>query len=450
MRQPGAIGRAARLVAFALLAIATVSLQSSKAEAVNIQRVVSPLGIEAWLVEEHGLPLVAMQFAFRGGATQDPDGRPGVAHFLTTMLDEGAGDLDAKVFQERTEDLAMRLSFDTGRDQFTGSFQSLAEHLDEGADLLRLALTQPRFDADALERMRTRLLSDLAFDAKDPQSIAARLWFETAFGTHPYGRPVKGTPESVAAITRDDLEGFRRNTFARDGLKISIVGDITAEAAGRLIDSVFGALPAAGELRAIAEVLPAKGPSRTLHEMDNPQAVAQFGHAGIARKDPDYVAAFVLNYIIGGGGFSSRLTEQVREKRGLAYSVYSYIDPYERSHVFFGGVATKNEAIEESLTVIRQVLEEMLADGPGEEELANAKQYLIGSYALRFDTSSKIASQLLWIQIEELGIDYIDNRNGLIESVSMEDLRRVAKRLLRPDSLIVTIVGRPQGNGKAG
>jgi len=428
--------------ALAVMAIAIFSA-TSDARAMKIQEITSPGGIKAWLVEEHSVPLMALRYAFRGGSSQDPEGKPGVANFLTSMLDEGAGEMRAAEFQSKLDELAIRMQSSASRDAFSGSFQTLTVNREEAVKLLRMALNEPRFDKDAVERMRTSISTGIVFDSKDPDKIASREWFRIAFEGHPYARSVKGSQESVAAISGEDLSAFHKRNFAKDNLKISVVGDINAKELGVLLDKVFGALPEKADIKEVAQVVPKNGPIRKVIKMDVPQSVAQFGHGGINRKDKDFIPAYVLNYILGGGGFSSRLTEEVREKRGLAYSVYSYVYPYVHASIYFGGVATKNEGIAESLEVIRDELRRMAEHGPTPEELADAQQYLTGSYALRFDTSTKIASQLLWIQVEELGIDYVDKRNGLIDAITIDDIKRVAKKLLKPDSLIVTIVGRP-------
>src|SRR6478672_7829984 len=377
--------RQTRFAAIALLA----SLAASSADAMEIKRVISPGGIEAWLVESHANPLIAMRFAFRGGAAQDPRDRQGLAYFVSGMMDEGAGGLDSVAFQERLQSLATRMDFDAGRDVMLGNVQMLTANKDESFELLRLAMSKPRFDADAIERVRGQIIAGLKFDENDPEEVASLAWDRLAFRDHPYGRPIKGTKASIAAITRDDLHGYLRRVFARDKLAITVVGDIDAETLGRALDHVFGALPQRSELAPVADVKPPLGPAREIIEMNVPQSVAQFGHRAFSRKDDDFMAAYILNYIIGGGGFSSRLMEEVREKLG------------------------------------------------------GAKSYLTGAYALRFESSSSIANQLLWIQIEDLGIDYIDRRNTLIENVSLDDIRRVAKRLIDADRLITTIVGKP-------
>ena len=431
--------RQTRFAAIALLA----SLAASSADAMEIKRVISPGGIEAWLVESHANPLIAMRFAFRGGAAQDPRDRQGLAYFVSGMMDEGAGGLDSVAFQERLQSLATRMDFDAGRDVMLGNVQMLTANKDESFELLRLAMSKPRFDADAIERVRGQIIAGLKFDENDPEEVASLAWDRLAFRDHPYGRPIKGTKASIAAITRDDLHGYLRRVFARDKLAITVVGDIDAETLGRALDHVFGALPQRSELAPVADVKPPLGPAREIIEMNVPQSVAQFGHRAFPRKDDDFMAAYILNYIIGGGGFSSRLMEEVREKRGLAYSVHSNLFPYQHGAVFVGNVATQNERVGQSLEVIESELRRLAEEGPSAEELAGAKSYLTGAYALRFESSSSIANQLLWIQIEDLGIDYIDRRNTLIENVSLDDIRRVAKRLIEADRLITTIVGKP-------
>ena len=419
------------------------SVPAAPADAMDIKRVTSPGGIEAWLVESHANPLIAIRFAFRGGASQDPADKQGLAYFVSGMMDEGAGDLDAVAFQERSQTLAMRMDFDAGRDVMLGNVQMLTANKDESLDLLRLAMAKPRFDADAVERVRGQIIAGLKFDENDPEEVAALAWDRLAFRDHPYGRPIKGTKSSIAAIGIDDLRDYARRVFARDKLVITVVGDIDAEKLGPTLDHVFGALPQASSLAPVADVKPPLGPAREIITMEVPQSVAQFGHRAFSRKDDDFMAAYILNYIIGGGGFSSRLMEEVREKRGLAYSVHSNIFPYQHGAVFVGSVATQNEAVAQSLAVIESELKRLAEEGPSAEELASAKSYLTGAYALRFESSSSIANQLLWIQIEDLGIGYVEKRNELVEQVTLGDIKLVAKRLIEADRLITTIVGKP-------
>jgi zinc protease len=418
---------------------------SLPAAAMNIQQITSPGGIKAWLVEEHSVPLISLRYAFDGGNSQDPEGKAGVANFITAMMDEGAGDLKSEQYQERMEDLAMRMRYDDTKDSLYGSFETLTTNRDKAVDLLKLSVQNPRFDTDAVERIRQQLIANLIYADKDPDKVAMREWYAQAFAGHPYARSSSGTAESVGKITRDDLLAYHKRVFARDNLKVVAVGDITAAELGKLIDEVFGGLPAKADLFPVAQTEPLTGGSQQVIDMGVPQSVAVFGLGAMPRKDPDFMTAFVVNHILGGGGFSAKLMEEVREKRGLAYSVYTYIQPDRYTSVLIGSVATKNASMAESLDIIRKEMKKMAENGPTQADLDAAKSYLTGSYALRFDTNAKIASQLLGLMQEGFGPDYVENRNKMIEAVTLADAKRVAARLLKPDDLIVTIVGKPAG-----
>lgn len=430
-------------LAFLLVVAFSLGFGATPVFAMKIERVVSPKGIVAWLVQENNVPLIAMRFAFKGGASQDADGKEGTAYLLSGMIDEGAGDLPSSQFQDKIEDLAMRLSFEASRDHFSGNFQTLSARKDEAFALLKLALNQPRFDADAIERVRSQIVSSLKFDANNPQNVATRAWFKSAYKGHPYARPTKGVEASITGVSRDDLVAAHKMIFTREHLRVAVVGDISPEELGVMLDDVFGTLPEKSGIRDINEAEPVFGPVEETIEMAVPQSVVQFGHQGIKRSDKDFIPAYILNYILGGGGFSSRLMEEVREKRGLAYSIYSYLYPLEDGALVLGGVATKNASVEEAVALVRAEFNRMAEEGPTEVEFENAKNYLTGSYALRFDTSSKIASQLLWIQVEGLGIDYVEQRNEMIRAVSLDDMKAVAKRLLDGNKLRFMIVGQP-------
>jgi len=440
----GQLARALAAAPLAALIAAFLTTFSGPAHAMKIQTIKSPGGIEAWLVEEHSVPMMAMRFAFEGGSSQDPVGKEGLANFLTAMLDEGAGDLVSRDFQERMEDLSMRMSYEEAKDGFYGNFQTLTANRDESVKLLKLALNEPRFDADAVKRIRQQLLASLVYAARDPDKVALEKWYASAFAGHPYARPANGTEETVGKrIEREDLEAYRKRVFAKDTLKVVAVGDINAEQLGKLLDDVFGDLPEKADLMPVPKTSPVTGGRQEVVEMNVPQSVAVFGLGAMARKDPDFIPAFILNQILGGGGFASKLMEEVREKRGLAYSVYTYVYPYQHASIFSGGVATRNEAMGQSLEVIRDELKKMADNGPSQADLDNSKDYLIGSYPLRFDTNAKIATQLLGLRVDGFGPEYVDNRNAMIAAVTLDDVKRVAKRLLATDDLIVTIVGKP-------
>jgi zinc protease len=231
--------------------------------------------------------------------------------------------------------------------------------------------------------------------------------------------------------------------FARSNLKVATIGAIEADEIAKLVDRGFAGLPEEPNLTPVPDIVPQGNGENDIVEMDVPQTVITFGGLGLKRSDPDFVPAFVLNHILGGGSFSSRLYREVREKRGLAYSVYSALSPLRHAGLFIGGVSTRNDRAAESLSIILEQIRELAESGPTEDELAKTKSFLVGSFPLRFDTSAKIAQQLLEIQIENLGIDYIDRRNDLIRAVTADDVRRAAGRFLTEASLLVTLVGRP-------
>ncbi len=433
----------------AVLSVAVALMAPLAAHATTIQRVVSPGGIEAWLVQDSSVPLIAFDFSFRGGANQDPVDKPGVATMATALLDEGAGEFDSRSFHERVESKAIQLGFTANRDQISGSLRTLSANQDEAFEMLRLAVTSAHFDAVDVERIRDQMLSGLRRETTSPNEIANRRWWSTAFPGHPYGRPVRGTLESIPTVTTADLKDYMRRVFARDTLKIAIVGDIDAATAGKFIDKVFGSLPAKGNLTAVPVVRPQGLGQKISVDLDVPQSVLMLGGLGIPRDDPDFIAAFVVNHILGGGSFSSRLYREVREVRGLAYSVFSTLIPLDHTALFMTGTATRADRTGQTLDVLQSEIRRLAEDGPTEDELAKAKSFLTGSYALRFDTSGKIAQQLVQIQVDGLGIDYIDKRNSLVEAVTLADVKRVAKRLL-DGGMLVTVVGRPQATPAKG
>lgn len=436
---------AAAALTVALLAL---GFAAAPARATTIERVVSPGGIKAWLVHETSVPLVTVEFAFDGGAAQDPAGKAGTANLMASLLDEGAGAFDANAFQERLDRKAVQLSFHAGRDYIRGTLRTLAENRDEAFDDLRLALTQPRFDPADVELNRAQILSGLRRQLKSPTSLAALRWWETAFAGQVYGRPIGGSLESVPKITIDDLRAYQRRVMARDDLTVAIVGDIDADAAKAMLDHVFGALPAQAQLTPVKWVMPKGAGQRINVDLDVPQTVIDFGGPGIARHDPDFYAAYIVNDILGGGSFTSRLYHEVRQKRGLVYSIYDSLLWYNGTAVFMGSTATRADRADETISLIEQEVHRLAEDGPTADELAKAKAYLNSSFVLNLDTSTKIATLLVQLQIDHLGIDYMDKRQQLIGGVTLADARRVAKRLLG-GGLLFTVVGRPAGLASA-
>ncbi len=433
-----------RLRGSAVAIAALFAVAGTPAFATTIERVVSPGGIEAWLVHEPAVPMIAIDFAFAGGAIQDSPGKAGTANLVASLLDDGVGEYDSKTFHERLERKAIELNYEAERDTLRGSLRTLTENRDEALEALRLGLTAARFDPTDVALNRAQIMSTLRRATTNPTEMASLRWWQVAFADHPYGRPVAGTLESVPAITVDDLKDYTGRVLARGNLKIAVVGDIDAETVKAMLDHVFGALPAEPQLRPVANVTPHGLGRRIVVKLDVPQAVVTFGGTGIARKDPDFMAAYIVNHILGGGSFSSRLYQEVREKRGLAYSVYDSLVWLNHSALFIGGTATRADRTGETLDLIQKEIHRLAEDGPTADELAKAKAYLNGSFALNLDTSSKIAALLVQLQRDGLGIDYFSRRPEMINAVTLDDARRVAKRLL-DGGLLVTVAGRPEG-----
>ncbi|MFP4450567.1 MAG: M16 family metallopeptidase [Rhodosalinus sp.] len=412
--------------------------------AVEIEEVTSPGGITAWLVEDRNIPFVALEIRFQGGTSLDAPGKRGAVHLMTSLLGEGAGDMDAQGFARAVEGVAADFDYDAGDDVVSVSARFLTETRDEAVELLRASLVEPRFDADAVERVRAQAVSAIRSDLQDPSVIAGRAFDRVAFGDHPYGTAPDGTPESVAALTRDDLIAAHGDALARDRIFVGAAGDITAEDLGALLDELLGDLPAEGApLPEDAEVGLSGGVK--VVEFDTPQSVAVFGHEGLPRDHEDFFEAFVLNQIVGGGGFESRLMQEVREKRGLTYGVYSYLAPKDHAALYLGRVASANDRIAEAIGVIRDEWESVAEEGVSAQELEDAKTYLTGAYPLRFDGNGPIANILVGMQMDGLPIDYAETRNDKVRAMTLEEINRVAADLFDPESLTFVVAGRPEG-----
>ena len=442
-----------RLLLAAAVALSLAWL-ASPARAAEIERIVSPGGIEIWYVQEKSLPIIALEIAFENaGNSSLPDGKQGLANMISTLLDEGAGDMDSFSFQRRADELALRLRFSDNADTFRVTLRTLSGNRDDAFDLLGLALSAPRFDADPVERMRAGILSDLNRRINDPDYLLGVAWLATAYPDHVYGRPSRGTIETVESFTQDDLRDFVATRFTQDRLLVGAVGDVDGAEIARLVDAALGGLPATGPVFDVPRIDPVTGPMVEVIRQDIPQSSIIWGTAGIMREDPDYYAAVVMNTVLGGASFISRMWNSVREERGLAYSVGTGISPLGHTSYFSGGVATRNDQVAEAYAIIEAEMQRMAEDGLTDQELADAKTYSIGNFALSLDTNSSLARVLVGLQVADLGIDYIDKRAGYINAVTKGDVLRVARRIFWGDEnatsgslrMITTIVGDPVG-----
>ncbi len=432
------------MIRFALTLAAVIGLSGPVHAAVDIQEVTSPGGITAWLVEEDAVPFTALELRFRGGGSLDRDGKRGAINLMSATLEEGAGDLDAQAFAIARDELAASFRFDVSRDTLSVSARFLTENRDEALALLKLALTEPRFDENAIERVRAQILSNIRSETNDPNTIAGKRLNALAYGDHPYATVFDGTLESVAALTREDVLNAYSDVVVKDRVYVGATGDITAEELGVVLDDLLGDLPTGGAPLPAPVDLQLTG-GVTVETLDVPQSVALFAQAGIPRDDPDFFAAFVANEVFGGSGLQSRLSLEVREERGLTYGIGSYLFNWDYASLLLGQFASANDRVGEAISVVKSEWARVAEEGVTEEELDAAKTYLTGAYPLRFDSNASIARILVGMQIDGLPIDYIETRNSKVEAVTVEDVKRVAKRLYQPEALRFIVVGQPEG-----
>jgi len=430
-----------RIFAF-VLSVLMLSLPA-RAE-VKIEEVISPGGIKAWLVQDPSIPFMVLELRFRGGASLDAPGKRGAINLMTGLLEEGTGDLDSRGFAKAVEELAASFSYDVGDDSLRISARFLSENRDDAIDLLRGSIIAPNFAQVDIDRVRDQVLTGLRSSTTDPNDIARKAWDAMAFGAHPYGSDHSGTEQSVTALDRDDIVAAHKAVLARDRLYVGAVGDITPQELGPMLDRLLDDLPETGAAMPTPAELSITGGMRVV-EFDTPQSVAIFGHKGVAQEDPDFFAARVLNQVLGAGGFESRLTTEVREKRGLTYGVYSFLVPQDFAATLQGQVASSNDRIAEAIDVIQDEWRKAATDGITQEELDAAKTFITGAYPLNFSGNGPIARIMVGMQMLGLPIDYIATRNEKVEAVTLADVKRVASELLTPDDLMFVVVGKPEG-----
>ena len=425
-----------------LSTVFVLAMMALPAAAADIKNLDLGKETQVWFAEDHTVPIVALVAALPSGSAYDPATKAGLASFAASLMDEGAGGLDSKAFHEALANRAIQFRAGVERDYMTISVVTLTENLPEAMHLLQLALTRPRFDADAVARVRTQTLQGLEQAQSQAPATARRNFATIFFNGHPYGHASDGDAASIASITVDDLRGFARSHWVRGGLKISVAGDITAPAAIKLIADTFKPVPA---------VTPPPPPpigklgQPGLHvtPMAVPQPSVMFGLPGIMRHDPDFIPGYVANYILGGGGFSSRLMDEVRVKRGLTYGIETQLSSYSRASIMVGSVATRADAVNQTISVVKDTLGKFAASGATQTELDDAKTYLTGSFPIAFASNAGIASQLSAFQRQGLDIGYVARRNSLIQAVTLDDVKRVAKRLYDPARLTVVVAGTP-------
>ena len=431
--------------AFAAVGYACAAWLPGEAAAIDIKEVTTPLGLKAWLVEDHSVPVITLSFSFAGGAALEPEGQKGVTSLMAELLTDGAGSLPAQAYKKREQDAAASIGFAASLDRVSGSLRALSANREESFELLRLALTAPRFDADMIEQRRAQFIASLNQSSQRPPSVAARTLMGAVFAGHPYARNSEGLRDTLKTLSAEDVRKRWSSLIDRSGLVIAAVGDITEAELARELDRTFGQLPAGTAKPQPPEWTPISKPRTLVVERPVPQSVVQMAMPGIARTDPDWYPAFVMNHILGGGGQQSRLFTEVRERRGLAYSISSGLRTWRKASLFAISTASANEKVAETIKVVRAEMARFRTEGAGEQELADAKTYLTGALPVSLDSSSSVAGLLHSMQLDGLPRDHLEKRPKQIAAVSLEDVRRLARRLLRDDATITVIVGKPVG-----
>ena len=430
-------------LAFIMLCSPVAAAENGDRKFLNIQEVTSASGITAWLVEDHSVPVIAVQFSFRdAGAKNDPLSKQGLARLASNTMDEGAGEIKSQDFQKTLQNRSITLRFNVSRDHFGGALKTLTRHKDEAFDLLKLALTAPRFDAEPVNRMRLANQSRIKSSLSNPKWMAARIQNDRIFENHPYALNSGGTLSSLEKVTSENLRAFHK-TLGKNQLVIGVAGDITPDELKMLLDDVFGSLPVVETKE--TKIFPLQNTGKTyLYKQDIPQTIIEMSQKGISRTDEDYYTAQVMNFILGASGFGSRLMEEIREKRGLTYGIYSYFRDYRETDVLHVSTSTANDNTKELISLIHTEWDKMKETPVSAKELQDAKSYLIGSLPLSLTSTDSIASILLSLQMDGLPIDYLDQRQKKLEQVSAQDIQMVAKRLLDKDHFTTILVGNPQ------
>lgn len=422
-----------------------VLLFAGTAEAARIQEVTSSSGVKAWLVEDHKLPLIAMSFAFRGGVEQDPADRQGLANLSISLLAEGAGPYDAAAFQQHLSDHSISLKFSAGRDALAGSLKTLSADRQEAFGLLTLALTDAHIDAKDFERLCAEQLSGVRAQFGDPGWQARYGLFQKVFGAHPYGQRRLGTTKTLAKLTREDVKAFIASHLARDNLIVAVAGDISAKELAVLLDQSFGKLPRHARITPVKDVAWPQDAAMILTPREGTQTELFFSMPGPKTDDPDWYAAEVANYILGGGGFSSRLMQDVRDKKGLTYGIDTGLSPSEHAGLIIGQAATDNPKTKEAWEIVQATMRHFYEDGVTEKEITMAKDYLTGSLPLALTSTDRIAEVMVSLQLEHRKADYLDQRLDYIRNVSAADVEAAIHHWFNPDRVTLSMVGKPDG-----
>lgn len=421
-----------------------INAYETKGKYLTIKDVTSRKGISIWVVEDHSLPVISLRFAFSGsGSMHDTVEKQGLARLVSNTMDEGAGDMDSHAFQKTLSDHAITLRFDASRDNYSGHVKTLSKNKETAFSLLKLALTKPRFDSEPVERMRQSNLSRIRHDMTDPEWMAARLSNDIVFEGHPYALNSGGTLTSLKKITQEDLRNFVKESLTLDRLKVVVAGDVNAEDIAATIDDIFGDLPAGSSQGTSQSATVQNQGTVTLYKKDIPQSLVEISMPGIRQDHHDYAVAEVMNFIFGGAGFGSRLMDEIREKRGLTYGIYSGLSMMAETDTIEISASTKNESAAEMIALIKAEMDKMARTAPSDEEVQKAINYLIGSVPLDMTSTDKISSILLHMTTHCIDPNYFDKRENMLRQVKPANILRLSQQYLDPKRMTIVVVGNP-------
>ncbi len=433
------------LLAFLLFAGLHARAKDNQSSFIDIKTFTTPKGITVWYVEDKTLPIISLSFLFKNaGTAYDPNNKQGLTRMLSNTMDEGAGDVDAQDFQRQLSDNSISLSFESGRDNFGGSLVTLSRNKDLAFKLLGLAINAPRFDEEAVFRMRDANLARVKSSLSEGDWIAARIMNDRAFDGHPYAKNSGGTISGLNAITPEDLKNIYRSSITKDNLIVAAAGDVNEATLSKAVDSIFSSLPASEKKAEIADITEPKHKGITLYKKDIPQTMVEVMLPAFDQKEPDAYALQVLNYIFGGAGFGSRLMEKAREEKGLTYGIYSSVLDMQHADMMNISTSTKNETAGEMISIIKAEMEKLKMEKVSEKELADAKSYITGSMPLALKSTESLSDIALSLQEQEKPVDYLDHYADKIMAVSADDVLRVAKRVLNENNMSIVLVGQPE------
>jgi len=424
-----------------LLILACLQITSVQA-APDIKHWTSKKGAQVYYAHAPGLPIVDLQISFNAGSARDAK-LSGLSSLTNHMLGMGAGDLDATKIAQRFETVGAQFSHSADRDQAWVKLRSLSQEkwLESALDTLALVLEKPNFTQADFLREQKRYLISIKREQQNPSKIAARSFYKAAYGDHPYAQMTNGTEKTIKALTTGDLKKFYSKYYVASNATVAIVGDLDRKAAEKLIDKVLNKI-ATGKAAKSLPVVPELKKSKTIRiSHPSTQTHVYMGHPGNYRGDPDYFVMYLGNHALGGGGLVSRLSDEVREKRGLSYSVYSYFGPLARKGLFQVGMQTKNDQVDLGIKVLRQTIKDYLDKGMTEKELIASRKNITGGFPLRIDSNKKILGYLSMIGFYKLPLTYLDDFNKKINAISLNQIHETLRRRIHPDKMVTVIVG---------